>query len=97
VKIHAFVKLRILFTSVNDFNQQILLKKVFKSFQEAAKHVVWRNYECIVLMVNCVTELFGLNMDQSYIVMYTSLKSLVDLLKKCSDNKVISSSILVER
>jgi nucleolar complex protein 2 len=33
---------------------------------ESAKHVVWRTYEGINFMINCITELCNMNMNQGY-------------------------------
>ncbi|CAK94839.1 unnamed protein product (macronuclear) [Paramecium tetraurelia] len=87
IKLQAFLQVRKVFQSMPDHQQQDILKKFYEKYLESAKHVLWRNYEAINFMINCVTELCNMNMNQAYQVVYLSLQKLVKKIRDASVSK----------
>lgn len=53
IKVRAFNVISRLLTTVSQEEATWLLRRAYVSFVENAKHVTWRNYEYLNLMVNC--------------------------------------------
>jgi hypothetical protein len=57
IKVRAFNVINRLLVMLNQEDATWLLRRAYVRFVENAKHVTWRNYEYVNLMINCYCEL----------------------------------------
>ncbi|KAM3140203.1 Nucleolar complex protein 2 [Paramecium bursaria] len=87
VKLQAFIQVRRIFQQLKDHQQTLIIKKFYVAYTSQAKHLMWRNYECVNLMINCIVELLNMNMNQGYQIAYQSLQILVKQIRDASQSK----------
>lgn len=92
VKVRAFNVISKLLGLLDEENATWLLRRAYVSFVENAKHVNWRNYEYLNLMINCFCELCRSCPSTAYFVVFGYLRMLAVQLEKATKESVMCPS-----
>lgn len=65
-----------------------LLRRMYVRFVENAKHVTWRNYEYLNLMINCYCEMCRTRPDIAYFVVFGYIRMMAVQIEKALKESV---------